>query len=243
MAIRINKLLCFIVFLLSGVFAFAQQEDALVLLTKVENHYKALGTYEFDISYKMYRGFIGTTVTEKYSGTIYQSGDTSYTKILGSEIIQFPIHKIIIDTSKKTLTYNNTKGKDGNTSPLSMASFLAFFKEAGRRSNGSIIELELVPKNSKIATPYQKIEIYIDKTTNRLKKQVLYFNTKMPFVDKTGKEHLDNARMEVLFNHKNTTTPRVLKIEDYISISPSGNINLKPEYKRYTLIDQTKTYK
>ena len=232
------KYLAGITFLLIGMSIYAQPPSALEAFTKIENYYKTVKKFNFQIEYKMFRGYSGNEVTESYKGSIYRYGDISQIKILGSEILQFPEAQLTINSENKTIRYNKISKDVIQKSPVDVSTFLKFYKETSAKISGNILIYEMVLKNAQIPIPYNKIIIHVNKDTFEIEKQIFYFATKVPFVDESGDETLDSARMEISFKQNSFTTQKVPKLNDYVFVE-GNNVRLAKAYQTYTIIDQT----
>lgn len=231
---KIKILIC--VLCLSNV-AIAQELSAIEILKKVETYYKSIEVLDIEMEYKMYKGFTGNHITESYTGTMYKNGDIMKVKILGSEIVKLPDAKIIVNNNDKTVMYNKIKENTIMGSPVDMSSFLKYYKESNIQYLGNTIVQEMVQKHLQMPLPYNKIVLYIDKTSYQIKKQELYLSTKVPFVDEKGKGVPDFARMEISFKANPKPTIKVPNIKDYVFVSSSNNIKLSHNYANYTIID------
>jgi len=239
-----KKLIVFTVtlfFVLShNVVVFAQQlPSAESTLNKVSKYYNALKEFDVEIEYEMYKGYSGSEVTESYKGTIYRGNDVTHIKILSSEIIQFKEEQLIIDKDYKTITYSEPNGNIMNSSPTNMTVFLQYYKESKTLVTDTNIVHEMVLKNPQLPTAYNRIIIYVNKSTHKIEKQVLYFSNKLPFVDDDGKENLDSARMEINFKDNPKPNGNIPKLEDYLVVTSNNKLELTGSYKSYKLINKT----
>lgn len=227
------------VFFLGHASSTAQELSAVETLKKVETYYKNVAILDIEMEYKMFRGVTGNNITESYKGTMYKYGDISKVDILGSEIVQLPEAKIIVNNDNKTVMYSKAKSGTITGSPVDMSSFLKFYKGTSTRLQGNTIILEMTQTNVHIPLPYNKIILYIDKTTYQIKRQELYLSTKVPFVDENGKGVPDSARMEISFKPNPKPVNKVPQLKDYVLIGSNNTIKLSNNYANYTILDQT----
>lgn len=232
-----KKITILICALLAGHITIAQELSAEDILKNVETYYKNVEVLDVEMEYKMFRGYTGNNLTESYKGTIYMNGKISRIEILGSEIVQLPKAKIIINNDKKTVTYNELKNDAIQNSPLDMSTFFKFYKTSSIKYKGNLIIQEMIQKELKIALPYNKIVLYIDKTSYQVKKQELYFSTKMPFVDKNGKSLPDQARMEISFSPNPQPLKIVPKLSNYVHINSDKAVTLSKNYASYSIVN------
>ncbi|WP_346882328.1 hypothetical protein [uncultured Algibacter sp.] len=219
---------------------YGQQPTALETLSKVEAYYKTIKNFDFDVEYKMYRGYTGNHLTESYKGTMYKNGNVLQVIILGSEVLQFPEAKIIINDKNKTISYSKLMQNGTQQTPVDISLFLKFYKESTTSFVGNTLIHEMILKNNTINMPYNRVIMYINKNTYALEKQVLFLTTKVPFNGEKGKKD-DAARMEISFKQKpkQKPKPKPLKLKDYVLIGINNKISLSKAYSTYTLIDQT----
>lgn len=219
---------------------YAQEITALKTFNKIESYYKAVNILDIEMEYKMFRGHTGTTPTESYKGTMYKNEGVSRVNILGSEIIDLPEAKLIVNKEAKTITYNKKSNKETQKSPVDVSMFLKFYKEASTKISDHIIIHEMVlKKDIQMAMPYSKIVIYVDKNSYQIQKQELYLSTKVPFINKNGKEAVDFARMEIKFKTNPNPLKKVPKLKDYVRIDTNKKVHLSQNYSAYKIIDQT----
>lgn len=238
MKIRIKKLVCIGVLMVSGLAINAQEIKASELLKKVETHYKNTKTFNLDVEYAMYKGYTGTHRTESYMGSMYKNNEVTQIKVLGSEIVQFPKAQLTINNDYKTVTYNEITDKTLQQSPLDISAFLNFYKVVSTEVSGSTIIQELVVKNSQLPIPYNKIILHINKQDYSIKKQVLYLATKVPFIDDEGKSSQDVGRMVITFKTK-PMPEDIPELQDYVILGANDKLRLAKAYTTYNIIDQS----
>ena len=233
-------LLTLILFLGSITLNYAQEITAKETFNKIESYYKTIDILDIEMEYKMFRGYTGTNLTESYKGTMYKNEGVSKIDILGSEIIDLPEAKLIINKEAKTVTYHKKYNKETQSSPVDISMFLKFYKEASTKVKGNTIVHEMVLKKGiQIPVPYSKIVVYVDKNSYQMQKQELYLSTKVPFIDKNGKEAPDLARMEIKFKTNPNPSKKVPKLKDYVQIDANKKVRLSQNYAAYKIIDQT----
>ncbi|MEP1490173.1 MAG: hypothetical protein ABJK28_17270 [Algibacter sp.] len=239
MNLKVKKGLSIIILLCGYLSLYAQKPTASQTLTKIESYYKSLSEFNFEVEYKMYKGYEGNHITESYKGTMYKNGDVSQIKILGSEIIQFSDTQLTITNDNKTLIYNKISEDVIHKSPMDVSSFLKFYKETNTEIKGNVLIHEMVIKNAQIPMPYNKIKVYVNKETSEIERQVLYLATKVPFVDENGKEAPDVGRMEISFKKNPKSVSKVPELNDYVILDSQNNVRLAKAFTAYTIINQT----
>lgn len=230
----------FMIFLLGSCLSFyGQMPSASTTIQKVDTYYRSLMEFDLEMEYRMYKGYTGNHLTESYKGTIYKSKDATHIKILGSEIIQFPEKQITINKESRTLVYSSSSGAVLQNSPMEISTFLNYYNETGSIIKGNSIIHEMVLKDIQLQIPYNKVIIYVNKDTYQIEKQVLYFTSKVPFIDGNGKEVLDSARMEISFKQSAKVNKKIPKLEDYVVLKANNEVRLAKAYTTYTMINQT----
>ncbi len=225
------------VFIVYFVSLVSQSQDVTpeVILQKVEAHYKARNTFNYSMTYNMYRGYTGTDIVENYTGTIQKKGDVVLVHVLGNEVVQFPEHHIVLNKKEKTLVY--TTNQQIQTAPVDISRFLQFYKIVKTKEEGGILVYELLLKDTPLPIPHKKIDLYINKNTLEIDKQILYLGTKVPFKDSNGAKVLDVGRIEIMVKPNTKDVMVKPKLEDYIELDASSKVRLAQNYKTYTLID------
>lgn len=236
---RIKHTLSIIILLCSYLSTYAQMPSASETLAKVETYYKSLNEFDFEVEYKMYKGYTGNHITESYKGSMCKKEDVSQINILGSEIIQFPDTQLIIDNENKTLIYKKISEDVMQKTPMDVSAFLKFYKETNTQISGNVLIHEMEIKNVQIPIPYNKIIVHVNKDTYKIEKQVLYLATKVPFVDENGKETPDLGRMEINFEQNSKSLKKTPKLNDYVFLDSNNKVHLAQAYNRYTIINQT----
>ncbi|MDO5971994.1 hypothetical protein Q4Q35_19505 [Flavivirga aquimarina] len=234
------QLLILALFLGNIALSYTQEITALNTFNKIESYYKTVDVLDIEMEYKMFRGYTGTNLTESYKGTMYRKEGVTRIEILGSEIIDLPDAKLIVNKEAKTIAYNKKSFEKTQNSPVDISMFLKFYKEASTKISGHIIIHEMVLKEGiQISIPYRKIIIHVNKNNYQIEKQELYLSTKVPFVDKNGKEVSDLARMEIKFRKNPNPLKKVPELKDYVRIDSNKKVHLSQNYMAYKIIDQT----
>jgi hypothetical protein len=87
--------------------------------------------------------------------------------------------------------------------------------------------------------PYGKVEIYIDKKSSLITKQVLYFLSQTPYKTANGEKRIGSPKMEItLSNYKtvlNETEKRTVQLNTYVKQSGS-TIQPVGVYKKFEII-------
>jgi hypothetical protein len=218
----------------------AQQKEVTEILIQVDAHYKAQNVIDLEMEYKMFKGHDGKQPTEAYKGSIYKNGEVTQVKILGSEVLYFPLAQITISKENKTLFYNKIEQPSQQNLPMDTASFLKFYEAVSLNYDGNTVVIEMEKKSIPLPIPYSKITLYVDKENYAIEKEVMYLATKVPFVDDNGKDVEALGRIEVTFNSIPDPINRVLKLEDYVVLGPNNRVGLAKAFKDYTILDQTK---
>ena len=218
----------------------AQQKEILETLSKVSAYYKAQAILNLEMEYKMFMGYDGKQPTESYKGTLYKNGEVTQVKILGSEVLHFPQAQIAISEENKTLFYNKIDQPTEQNLPTEVASFLKFYEATSLNHEGNILIVELKKKPNPLTIPYSKITLYINQNSYAIDKEVMFLATKVPFVDKDGKDVEDVGRIEVTFSSVFSSSEKMPKLEDYVILGPNNQVELAKAFKDYTILDQTK---
>ncbi|GGD07529.1 hypothetical protein [Hyunsoonleella pacifica] len=209
-------------------------------LKKVKSFYDNTATLNLEVTYSMYRGYTGNTITESYKGKIYKDKNVNVVKILNSEVIQFQDAHIVIDNTNKTISYNAISNKELQTkNPIEISHFLNYYKETNTKEIGTTIVYQLELINKQLPLPYHKVEIHINKNSFTLEKQIFYLSKKMPFLNKNSTYTDDVGRMEIKFQQKEETKIPLPQFEDYIAFGTDKKPRLTEAYSVYTLVDQT----
>lgn len=241
MKVENNRLLQFSVIYFLAFFSFFQlgnaqtksANDAVSILKTLQKKYDINSEYDLKMTYTMYRGLTGGTITEQYSGSLYKDKEVFMMKALDFELLQFKEGQIRIDHKSKKIQYSNELAPLEN--PTDLSKLLQIYKPVSLTEKNGIYKLDLELKSIQLSVPFRKITLLIDKQKNTLIKQILFLSNKLPFVTKEGKEEHDFARVEIdLSENKEKRNIARKKITDFI-VKAGNQIKLSSKYKNYTL--------
>jgi len=217
----------------------SQNENVKELLKTVAESYESKMTYKIDATYNMHRGFKGDKITESYQGTMVKNGDFSRFKVDGSEIIHFSGVQLSIDHGAKKVIYNkNAKNESVQNSPIDLTGFLEFYDRTLITEKNGILKCEMVTSKPNPQNPYGKVVLHIEKHSNLVIKQELFFSNKVPFVDKESNSRvMDTARLVILLDYSDLVTNEKPILSDFITTS-NKKVILTEQFKGYTVINQ-----
>jgi hypothetical protein len=222
--------------------AFAGDKEKILELIKKSNAaYESAPKFQTDVNYKLYASATSKTVTEAYSGTIIKSGKDVYTKIHTTEFVQIGARFIKIDHNNKAVEYSSINKQADNNFYSMINNYLQYFSKFELATEGNLWKCVLSTAELSMV-PYSKVVIYIDKATNRITKQVLYFLVKNEYKDAAGKAKKDYPRLEIIpsnYTDKNIPVGNKLNLANYIQVD-NNTISLVSRLSAYTLIDLTK---
>ncbi|EZH71526.1 hypothetical protein ATO12_06885 [Aquimarina atlantica] len=215
----------------------AQNINIKNLFKKVAQSYNDKKQYQIDVTYTMYRGLTGNTITESYQGKMVKNNEFSQMTVLNSEILQFPGGQLNIDHTSKTATYIGSKGTSSKNQLLDINSFLDFYDKVKVTEKNGVLVCEMVSAKPNIQNQYGKVILYINKEKYLIEKQELFFSTLIPFVDGNTKK-MDYGRLIVHLKNRELESSAAPVLKDYIHVLSKQNITLAEQYKEYHLTNQ-----
>lgn len=214
------------------------QDDKKVteILSKSESTYKANKNLAISLNYKLYTTYSSNKISENYKGYILSQNKSTYIKIHNTEFLQTETLSLKINHDQKMLVVFNNSGDNSNMNPTNITGFLKNFKSKKLIDKGTywICTLQTGKYTQMI---YGKVELYIDKKTYKIEKQILYLLEKAMFKDSKGVEKYDFPRLEITISDakiNEVDKKNAFDIKTYIT--KEGN-EIKPskKYSTYTL--------
>jgi len=212
------------------------QPKAEQLLQKIVKKYKETPSYEIGVTYTMLRGLTGNHSTETYTGTVQKQGTTNVFSAMGSEIIQTPGLKLVIDHAHKQIRYTHQKETSLQGSPVDISGFLTYFKVAGVEEKNNQWVCELLRTENQMQLPYAKVILYIDKDTHYLNQQELLLANLVPFKEGNGSK-MDYGRLLITLDHTKNPDNKIVQLSDYV-LQEKDKLQTTEKYQDYTLIQQ-----
>lgn len=233
-------IVCSIFLVLCIQFAKAQEVNAHMLLTKINDAYTSTDTIDLAIKFTMYKGYQGNEITEEYDGTYYKSSTVNHVNILNAEVLNVPEMRLVIDHENRTIECSKNSDFTLKGSPIDVTTLVKYYKIKTSSLRGNTQIVELIAKEQ-AALPYTKIVLHINLETNFLERQELFFSNKIPFVDANGKQTFNEARMMVSYRNMKNTATKIYDLHDYILIPAMAFEDIKPtqKYNDYKIIDST----
>ncbi len=234
----INKLkiiFCFFVVLVSQNF-HAQNEKEIVELLEKTNNYYSKSQQPLDFNYKLFSTYTSKLVTEEYNGFYVKKGVSNYIRIHNTEFLQEGSLGIKINHDQKMILIINSKEKSKTNTPLDISTYLKHFKTKILKTSGNNYTI-ILQTNVLTQLPYGKVIIEIDKTSFKIKKQILYFLDNVPYLEKGVKKN-DTPRLEILINDKKISSEvidEIFKTQNY-NIKTKGEYTLSEKYSNYKLL-------
>jgi hypothetical protein len=230
-----NYILLFAIFCFLNASVYAQ--NVLDILHKSDQFYQTNNLYEIKMTYNVFRGFTGSKVTETYEGFVQKKYKYSKTSMLDSDIVQYDKSVLIIDNQEKLISYE--KFVDGRSyTPIILEIFEKDFKKTKVTDKGSFWYCEMINSQEVTQIPYGKVVFHINKTDYQITKQVLYFNSQIPFNVQGNKIEMDYGRIEIDLSLNGNPTIIEIPLEKYLDINEKGEIQLQEEYLGYELVEQ-----
>ena len=123
-------------------------------------------------------------------------------------------------------------------SPVYIENFIKLFKNKTIVDKGDYYMCTLTT-DVITQVPYGKIELFIDKDSYVITKQVLYFLAEYPFIDENGKQQKGNPKMVVtLSNFKKEISQELTEVTDIKQYITKTGDSYKPSatYKEFKII-------
>ena len=220
--------------------SFAQTKTVDQILMETQNTMKANENMRFDMHYKWYN-----TYTEKSSSITYQGNLIKFDKIMYSKINNT---FFISDTKSKTsikcneeekalVVQHNTNTTESQSPIALLDTFIKFFKTKEVKDNGDqwicVLTTDVITQ-----LPYGKVEIFINKETALIEKQILYFLSNVPYKNEDGEEKSGNPKMEITlsnFENKLSENEKSIAQIDYYIQKKGTKIIPTTAYKEFKI--------
>jgi hypothetical protein len=211
-------------------------QNVIEILDKADRYYLTNSSFEIEMTYKMYRGLQGNTVTESYKGLVQKKDGYSKTTMVDSDIIQYDHGVLLIDHQDKLISYQKHQGSSQNYSPIHLEGFIKGFKKSKVTDKGDYWFCEMINTGQVTQIPYGKVTFHVKKIDYQITKQVLFFNSQIPFKNELGKSEMDFGRLELELKLKNDVLVEETPLNKYLLIDKEGEIILQEEYALYEVL-------
>jgi hypothetical protein len=218
-----KKLLIIVCMLCFLTYSFAQEKTVDEILTESQNTMQNFQNMSFDMNYNWYETYTTEKPSISYLGSLIKFEKTTYSKINKTFFITDSKLNMAIkcnETEKAFIVTSNTEASE-NQSPLELLNmFIKQFKVKEVKDHG---DQWICTLTTDVITqlPYGKVEIYINKETALVEKQVLYFLSRVPYTDEKGEKKVGNPRMEITLSNYKTKLSEdekiITKIASYIN--------------------------
>lgn len=208
------------------------------LLKKSQQVYDDLKTYYLESTYKLYVNQNSNEIKESYNGITVKKDDVAYSKIATTELISLKDLNIKIDNSTKRIQVSKDKSKQNVMKAFDVNEYSKYFVKYKFSEVNNQYKCELSTANVSMI-PYSKVVIYIDKKSNRMLKQELYFLTKHKTKIVNGKPYYDYPRLEISFTNFKVDgfdVDAFFRKENYVVASKGKYLPAK-KYKEYLIVD------
>lgn len=227
------------VFLFLSVQILFAQDDIKIkdIFAKTQKAYSQDNALSLGINYKLFVSYTGSKVSEQYDGLCINNNKDVYLKIQNMEMLQTPSVSVKVNHDQKIIQVIKSTATVNNQSPIAISGYLKYFKSKTLTDMGSQWKCTL-QNVGYTELPYGKIEIYINKVSFRIEKQILYLLDKVPYKNTKGIEKTDFPRLEISFKEAKQTASFRKSIFDpnsYIIIKGNSYTPSK-KYSNYTLI-------
>ncbi|MCK8482234.1 hypothetical protein MUY34_16505 [Flavihalobacter algicola] len=223
-------------------FCFAQNQSVEHILSKSQMFLQDKIEMHCSMNYNLYPTLKSKDVIENYDGLVLKNEDNYFIKI-NNTIFLNKLHTnkfIKLNTDQKLIQYTVDKNtKSNNQSLFDQIKVLTdLYKNHDLTSEGNFWVCTLSP-NTISQLPYSKVQLFVNKDTNLLSKQVLYFSSQMPYKEKDGTNHLGNPRLEILISDYKfalTQKEKELTLLSHYIIDNESDIRPSAAYKTFKII-------
>jgi len=202
------------------------------LLTKAQQFYEQTPEYVLDMTYTLYQGKEGTTPLSTYTGHLVKDGLDYYSKINNTETFKLGREYLKVNHDQKKGYYTTSTVEGPENPTINVSSFLIYFKHKAYAETSTHYICTL--STTGVTTlPYGRAEVYIDKTSGRITKQILHYLSKQKFTDAQGNIVWDYPRLQIDFTgFEKNINPYLSKfdLDKYIhvtskKIEPKGSLS------------------
>lgn len=235
-----------IVFLISLAwvsYGFSQDKTPTVeaVLTKVQQVFTTTSSYSIDISYKMFGNYSKTVAMEAFDGQMIKTNKDTYLKINNTIFLTSETKNVNVKVfeDEQVIEVSKTESNTLMTnSPVYIEGFIKLFKNKNLVDKGDYYLCTLTT-DAITQLPYGKIELYIEKDSFVITKQVLYFLAEYPFIDENGEQQKGNPKMVVtLSNFQKDISKELAEVTDIKKYITKTGESYKPSatYKEFKII-------
>jgi len=220
--------------LLSFGTVFAQ--DAKTIITKAQQCYKK-DKYSLGMKYHSYATYTTSDVFKSYDAVLIKNSADMYYKILNTEMILIGADMLKIAHDQKLVQHNQVNQASVNQmNPMDIEKLLPYFvkKEVKETDSG----YQCIFYTSEITQlPYSKLEVFVNKSTYEIQKQIMYFNQVKKYKTANGEIKTNYPRLEIICAPlENTIDDEKFVLSNYIH-KKGSTVILNKKYTNYQLVD------
>lgn len=221
-------------------YSFGQNKTVQEIFKESQKAMKSFSSMRCDMNYNWYNSYTSEKPSIIYKGNIVKQNDVLYSKINETFFLTDTNNQIGLkcNTLQKALVV--TKGNiPNNQSPSELLeTYIKQFKITDVKDFGKFWMCTLT---TDVITqlPYGKVEVYIDKETYLVSKQVLYFLSQVPYTSKKGEQKVGSPKLEItMFDYQSKLTPQEKALTELSTYIKKKDNTILPAtaYKEFKII-------
>jgi len=227
-------------FLCYGISMHAQEKTVHEILKSTQEAMKNSSDLSCNMSYNWYDTYIATKPSIEYKGQMIKQESVVYSKINQTFFITDEKAQLALKCNEvqQALIVSKVNANQGQLPWELLETYIEQFKIKKVIDKGSHWVCTLT---TDVITqlPYGKVEIYIDKKSSLMTKQVLYFLSQVPYKNAKGEKKAGNPKLEITLTDFKTVLSkdekRTAQLGTYIK-RKGKSITPVAAYKKFEII-------
>lgn len=229
------KLIILTLLLLGTSKIYSQQLDCDAILLKVDEQ-KDL-TFKMISDYKLFTDSSMSEVLEAEKVINYRDNNNYYFKMKNTEYILIGHFQLKINYDEKIILFSKSTLAAKLDSPLEQLNSLKTYFDTNQVVEADSYSICRYEAGKESSLPLKKMEFYVSKRDNRVKKQLFFFNEslKARFKNEKSASHEVLSVTEVSYTSKPKIPKKLFELSHYVVIEGSS-FKLSDDFKNFTLL-------
>jgi len=213
---------------------FAQ--DAKTIITKAQQCYNK-DTYSLEMKYHSYATYTTNEVFTSYDAVLIKKETDVYYKISNTEMILVGTDMLKIAHDQKLVQHNQVnQASASQMNPMDIEKLLPYFVKKEVKETDTTYQCTFY--TSEITQlPYSRLEVFVNKNTYEIQKQIMYFNQVKKYKIANGEIKSNYPRMEIICHPMGTDIDNEkFVLSNYIH-KKGSTVTLHKKYSNYKLVD------
>jgi len=217
---------------LSTVFA----QDAKAIIAKAQQSYR-VNKYSLRMEYHSYPTYTTDKVYTSYDAILMKNSTDMYYKISTTEMILIGTDMLKIAHDQKLVQHNKvSQTVMDQINPMDFEKLLPYFVKKEVKETDKVYKCTF--HTSEInQLPYSKLEVFVNKNTFEVQKQVMYFNQVKKYKTASGEIKTNYPRLEIICHPLgNDVDDEKFVLSNYIH-KKGSTVTINKKYDNYKLVE------